>query len=450
MTTGFIPHTEAETREMLRAIGAPSIDALFESIPREFRRTTPLPLPKALTETENLREMEDLASWNRGTEGRACFLGGGMYRHLVPAAVDHLQSRSDFVTPYTPYQPEVSQGTLRWLYEYQTMICELTGLEVSNACVWEGPTAFVEGIRMATAVTDRKRVVVSRGVHPHAREALRTFVKHLGIEVVEVALAPDGRTDLGALRAAVDERTAAVGIQSPNFLGAIEDGAAACEIAHGKGALAVGSFYAMSLALLASPGEMGFDVATGEGQPFGNYTCYGGPSFGFFASRQAFVRQMPARIVGKTVDREGRRAFVLTMTTREQHIRREKATSNICTSNTLMALRGAIYLALVGPQGLAEVARQCVEKAHAVAERVFRIRGCAPAASAPFFHEFAVRFEKPVERVRARLATAEILGGIELRRWYPEHANALLFAVTEANTASECDALVDALGSVLG
>ncbi|HKE01881.1 MAG TPA: aminomethyl-transferring glycine dehydrogenase subunit GcvPA [Planctomycetota bacterium] len=442
----FIPHTDAERREMLAASGAASIDELFASIPRAFRRAKPLDLPPAVEETDLLRELEDLASWNKGAEGRACFLGGGMRRHLVPVAVDHLQSRSDFVTPYTPYQPEVSQGTLRWLYEYQTMICELTGLEVSNACVWEGQTAFVDGIRMAVAATERKRVVVSRGVHPHTRQALATITKHLGLEIVEAPLAADGRTDMAKVRALVDDRTAAVGLQSPNFLGVIEDGAAASEIAHAKGALAVGSFDPIALGLLASPGEMGFDVATGEGQPLGNFPCYGGPTFGFFAAKQAFLRQMPARIVGQTVDRDGKRGFVLTMTTREQHIRREKATSNICTSNTLMALRGAIYLALLGPVGLREVAEQCVEKSHAVAERIFAGKGLSPLVSAPFFCEFSVATSEPVEKVRQRLGGRDILGGIELRRWYPEFGNGLLFAVTEANTKRECDSLVSALG----
>ncbi|MBL8692856.1 MAG: aminomethyl-transferring glycine dehydrogenase subunit GcvPA [Planctomycetes bacterium] len=444
----YVPHTEEDVREMLAAIGVRTLDDLFTSIPKDFRRSGLLDLPPSQTETEVMRDVTDLASWNRNADGKPCFLGGGMYRHLIPAAVDHLQSRSDFVTPYTPYQPEVSQGTLRWLYEYQTMIAELTGLDVSNACMWEGPTAFVEGLRMAASVVNRKKLVVSRGVHPHTRQALRTITKYLEFEIVEIPLGADGRTDMAKLRAAVDDRTAAVGIQSPNFLGVIEDGAAACEIAHGKGALAVGSFYAISLALLASPGELGFDIATGEGQPLGNYLGYGGPSFGFFATKKEFLRSMPARIVGKTVDREGKRGFVLTMTTREQHIRREKATSNICTSNTLMALRGVIYLSMLGPQGLKEVAEQCVEKAHATAERIFASKGCAPAVSGPFFHEFTVKFEQPIEKVRDRLARREILGGIELRRWYPEYSNSLLFAVTEANTKAECDMLVDAAGGI--
>ncbi len=442
----YVPHTDGEVREMLAAIGVSSIDDLFDSIPRDLRRDGLLDLQPTATETEVLRELADLASWNRSSEGRPCFLGGGMYRHLIPTAVDHLQSRSDFVTPYTPYQPEVAQGTLRWLYEYQTMIAELTGLEVSNACMWEGATAFGEGLRMATSITDRTKIVVSRGVHPHALQALRTITKHLGLEIVEVPLGADGRTDLVKLRAAVDDRTGAVGIQTPNFLGVIEDGAAVCEIAHAKGALAVGSFYAIALGLLASPAELGFDVATGEGQPLGNYVAYGGPSFGFFATRQKYVRQMPARLVGKTVDRDGKRGFVLTFTTREQHIRREKATSNICTSNTLMALRGVIYLAMLGPQGLREVAEQCVEKAHATAERLFASKGCARATTAPFFNEFAVRFTDPIEKVRDRLARRDVLGGIELRRWYPEFADSLLFAVTEVNTKAECDVLVDAAG----
>lgn len=442
----FVPHTDHDTKEMLAEIGVRSIDDLFVSIPEQFRRHRLLNLQPGATETEVLREFNDLASWNRTLDARPSFLGGGMYRHLIPTAVDHLQSRSDFVTPYTPYQPEVSQGTLRWLYEYQTMIAELTGLEVSNACMWEGPTAFVEGMKMSLGITNKRKLVVSRGVHPHTRQALKTYTKWLGVEIVEIPLGPDGRTDLAALRNAVGDDTAAVGVQTPNFLGCIEDGAAICEIAHSKKALAVGSFYAMSLGILASPGELGFDIASGEGQPFGNYVAYGGPSFGFFATKKEFLRSMPARIVGQTVDRDGKRGFVLTMTTREQHIRREKATSNICTSNTLMALRGVIYLAMLGPVGLREVAEQCVEKAHATADRMFRSKGCSRLTSAPFFNEFCVRFDQPVEKVRDRLARADILGGIEMRRWYPEYSNALMFAVTEANTKSDCDKLVDATG----
>lgn len=434
---------------MLGAIGVKSIDQLFDSIPEQFRRRGLLNIPPTATETEVMRDLADLASWNRSTDGRPCFLGGGMYKHLVPAAVDHLQSRSDFVTPYTPYQPEVSQGTLRWLYEYQTIVAELTGLEVSNACMWEGPTAFVEGMKMASSITNKKRLLVSRGVHPHAREALKTYMKWQGVEIIEIPLGADGRTDLAALRASLNDQSAAVGVQSPNFLGCIEDGGAICEIAHKAGALAVGSFYAISLGLLASPGEQGFDIACGEGQPLGNYLSYGGPSFAFFATKKEFLRQMPARIVGQTVDRDGKRGFVLTMTTREQHIRREKATSNICTSNTLMALRGVIYLAMLGPNGLREVAEQCVEKAHATAERLFKSKGCSRLTTAPFFNEFCVKFDQPVERVRERISRQDILGGIELRRWYSEYSNSLMFAVTEANSKVECDKLVDAVGGYI-
>ncbi|MFN0207412.1 MAG: aminomethyl-transferring glycine dehydrogenase subunit GcvPA [Planctomycetota bacterium] len=442
----FVPHTDEDVREMLAAIGVKTIDDLFASIPETYRRKGLLNLQPTATETEVLKEVADLASWNRTTDGRACFLGGGMYKHLIPSAVDHLQSRSDFVTPYTPYQPEVSQGTLRWLYEYQTMISELTGLEVSNACMWEGHTAFVEGMKMASVVHGKKKLLVSRGVHPHTRETLKTYTKYQGLEIIEIPLGADGRTDIATLKLHLDDTTAAVGVQSPNFLGVIEDGAAICELAHAKGAVAVGSFYAISLGLLASPGEMGFDIATGEGQPLGNYLSYGGPSFGFFATKQEYLRQMPARIVGQTLDRDGKRGFVLTMTTREQHIRREKATSNICTSNTLMALRGVIYLAMLGPTGLREVAEQCVEKAHATAERIYKLKGCAPLTTAPFFNEFCVKFEQPVEKVRDRIARQDILGGIELRKWYPEYNNSLMFAATESNTKAECDKLVDAVG----
>jgi glycine dehydrogenase subunit 1 len=429
---------------MLAAIGVGGVADLFAAVPERVRLREAPDLPPGVPEPEMLRELRALAARNRPILDRPCFLGGGMYRHAIPAAVDALQGRLEFVTAYTPYQPEASQGTLGAFFEFQTMICELTGMEVANASMYDGASAFAEGCLLATSATGRRRVLVSRGVHPHARAALRTATAHAGIEVEEVTLA-GGST---VLPRSIPTDAACLALQNPNFLGAIEEVAPLCEAAHGGGALGVVSVNPIALGLLASPGECGADVAVGEGQPLGVPPNYGGPSFGFFAARQEFIRRMPGRIVGETVDRDGKRGYVLTFQTREQHIRREKATSNICTNNALMALRGAIYLASLGPRGLREVASACATTAHAAAERIFAIPGYAPLLEGPFFHEFAVRCARGVERVRAALAAAGIAGGIPLARFHPEYPDALLFAFTEANTPEEVDLLVETLRRV--
>ena len=429
---------------MLAAIGVGNLDDLFASVPAQARLRGAPDLPPGLPEPEVLRELRDLAGRNRPVLDRPCFLGGGMYRHAIPAAVDALQGRLEFVTAYTPYQPEASQGTLQAFFEFQTMIAELTGMEVANASMYDGASAFAEACLMAASVTGRPRVLVSRGVHPHARAALRTATAHAGLEVEELPLA-GGRTPLPRT---IPADAACLALQSPNFLGAVEEMAPFCDAARGAGALGVVSVNPIALGLLASPGECGADIAVGEGQPLGVPPNYGGPSFGFFAARGEFVRRMPGRIVGETVDRDGKRGTVLTFQTREQHIRREKATSNICTNNALMALRGAIYLAFLGPRGLREVASACATTAHVAAERIVSIPGYAPLLEGPFFHEFPIRCARGADRVRAALAAAGIAGGIPLARFYPEFPDALLFAFTETNTEEEVDLLLETLRAV--
>jgi len=429
---------------MLAAIGASRIEDLFASIPEAARLRAPLDLPEGLPETDVLAELRGLASRDRAVAGRPCFLGGGMYRHAIPAVVDALAGRAEFVTAYTPYQAEASQGTLAVFFEFQTMIAELLGMEVANASMYDGASAFAEAVLMTAGVTGRRAVLVSHGVHPHARRALATVARHVGLEIRDLPLEA-GRTRLPH---AVAADVAGVAVQNPNVLGAVEDLAPFGKAAHEAGALLVASVNPIAMGLLAPPGDCGADVAVGEGQPLGVPLQYGGPSFGFFASRAAFVRQMPGRIVGRTVDREGKPGYVLTFQTREQHIRREKATSNICTNNALMALRGAIALAALGPKGLEEVATACASNARAAAERIFSLSGYAPVLEGPFFHEFPVRCLRGNGNVRAALRRAGIEGGLPLERLDPDLPDALLFAFTEMNTSEEIDLLVDTLAGV--
>jgi glycine dehydrogenase subunit 1 len=440
----FLPHTDEDRAAMLAAIGVGSLEDLFAPIPEAARLRAPLDLPEGLAETEVLDEMRAYAGRNRPASGRPCFLGGGMYRHAIPAVVDALGGRAEFVTAYTPYQAEASQGTLGAFFEFQTMIAELLGMEIANASMYDGASAFAEGVLMAAGIAGRKGVLVSRGVHPHARRSLATLARHVGLEVHDIPL-EGGRTRLPD---SIPPETACFAVQNPNVLGAVEDVCAFAKAAHDRGALCVVSVNPIAMGLLASPGECGADVAVGEGQPLGVPLQYGGPSFGFFASRAAHVRRMPGRIVGRTVDREGKPGYVLTFQTREQHIRREKATSNLCTNNALMALRGAIYLAALGPKGLEEVAAACASNAQAAAQRIFALPGYAPLLEGPFFHEFPVRCLRGADRVREALRRAGILGGLPLRRLDPDLPDALLFAFTEVNTTEEIDLLVETLAQL--
>jgi len=443
----YIQNTDADRAEMLAAIGLRTVDELFEPIPERLRLKGPLPLDRGLSELELLAEAKDLASWNSTTEAGS-FLGGGMYRHHVPAAVDSLASRHEFVTAYTPYQPEASQGTLTAFFEFQTMVAELLGMEVANASMYEGCSAAVEAVIMAASlVRKRDRVVVSRGVHPHTRATLETYLRWTDLEIVEAPLGEDGRTDLAGF---LDDSTCAVLVQSPNAVGVIEDLAGTASAAKDAGAISICSAYPISLGLLESPGAAGFDIAVADGQSLGVPTSFGGPSFGLFATRMQHVRKMPGRLVGETVDGQGRRGFTLTFQTREQHIRREKATSNICTNSALIALRGAIYLAANGPEGMAEVARHCLAKAQYAARELSALEGyelAYPLGS--FFNELVLRCPVPAARVNRAIDDAGMIGGFEVGRWFPElGANALMLAFTETTTKDRIDRLVRALSNV--
>ena len=437
--------TDADRRAMLDAMGAASIDELFEQIPPDVRLDRDLDLPPGLTETECFDHLAALAERNAHADAEICFLGAGMYDHYVPAIVDAITQRSEFLTPYTPYQPEVSQGGLQVMFEFQTALSELTGLPVANASLYEGPSSVASAAYLAIGATKgRRKLVVSRGLHPHSRQTLETYARGFGAEVVEVGL-DGGVTDAGELGAAVDGDTAAVFLQNPNFLGAVEDLAALAASAKEARALAIAAVDPLTLGVLRSPGECGIDIALGEGQSLGGRLDFGGPSFGFFASTEEHLRRMPGRIAGETTDVDGRRGFVLALQTREQHIRREKATHNICTSQALNALGGVIYLAWLGKQGIVEVGELMAQRTAYARERLAAIEGVELLHEAPVVREFAVRLDAPVEAVLDRVAADGIAAGYPLAREYPEYENGLLVAITERRSKRDIDLLAESL-----
>ena len=444
----YLFNTQEDQQQMLGAIGAASIDELFACVPPELRLARPLDLPTAMGELELSRHMSALAARNRSAEDRVCFLGGGSYDHFVPAVVDALASRGEIFTSYTPYQPEVSQGNLQAMFEYQTMVCQMTGMDVSNASLYDGGSAAVEAVLMCSSATRRGgKVVVAASVHPEYRQILETYLINLGTQLVTVD-APEGSVDLDALAAAVDSQTACVLIQHPNFFGCLEQVEAIARLTHDAGALLVQAFDPISLGLLKRPGDLGADIAVAEGQSLGTPMMFGGPYLGIMACREPFVRRLPGRIAGQTTDRRGRRCWVLTLQTREQHIRRDKATSNICTNQGLIAVRAAIYLAVLGPRGLRETAEQCLQKSRYALEQITAGPRFRPAFGQPTFKEFVVRdTENRVEQLLDHCCDQGMLAGIGLGRWYPELRDALLVTVTEKRTRSEIDALAALLSN---
>jgi len=441
--------TPDDRAEMLAAIGVESTAELFEQIPAELRLGRPLELPEGMSEAEVHERLAALAARNGDCEEQVCFIGAGMYDHYVPAIVDAITQRSEFLTPYTPYQPEISQGGLQAMFEFQTMMSELTGLPVSNAGLYEGPSSLASAGYLAIGASKgRRRFVVSRGVHPHSRETLATYSVGYGAEIEEVGL-EDGLTDAAALAAAVDDETAAVFLQSPNFLGAVEDVEALGAAAKRHGALLVVAVDPMTLGVLKPPGEQGADIALGEGQPLGNRLDFGGPSFGFFCGTEELMRRMPGRIAGETEDVDGRRGFVLALQTREQHIRREKATHNICTAQALNALAATIHLAWLGRQGFRELGELLVRRTAYARERLAAVEGIELLHGAPVARELALRLDAPVERVLERCAERGIAAGYPLGREYPEYEDGLLVAITERRTRAQIDALAEALGAAI-
>jgi glycine dehydrogenase subunit 1 len=444
----YISNTPAQQKEMLARIGAASIEALLANVPAKARLSRPLNLPAAMAEGDLVRHLRGLAAKDASADDFACFVGAGSYDHAIPSPINHLISRGEFFTAYTPYQPEASQGTLRSIFEYQTMMAELTGMDVANASIYDGASSLAEAVLMAHAVTGRAETAWSRGVNPLYQQVVETYCEGPDLRLKAVRLG-DGVTDLEALGKAVTERTAAVVVQYPNFFGCLEDLRAAADLAHAKGALLVVAADPVNLGFLTPPGALGADIVVGEGQGLGVPMSYGGPNLGVFAARAELVRRMPGRLVGATVDKDGKRGFVLTLQTREQHIRREKATSNICTNVALCALMATIYVSILGKHGLRTVGELATAKAHYAAERFAAVPGVRLRFSAPFFKEFALALPKAPDRVVKRLLRERILAGVPLKSFDRAEKNTLLVAVTERRTKDEIDAYAAALAAAV-
>ncbi len=429
---------------MLDSLGLSSVSDLFSSVPPEMRLKGDLDIPGPLSEPELRRHALEIGARNHDIESHPCFLGAGIYDHYIPATVPAITSRSEFYTSYTPYQPEMSQGNLQAIFEFQTMVCRLTGMEVANASMYDAASALAEAALMANSITGRTRWLVSRAVHPSYRETMRTYGWGSGSTIDELPMSGI-LTDIEALESRIGPDVSCVVVQQPNFLGALEDLSRIEQIVHQHGALFVVSFDPICLGLLKSPGEYSANICVGEGQSLGIAPGFGGPLLGLMACKKEYVRQMPGRLVGATVDVEGRRSYTLTLQTREQHIRRERATSNICTNQALNALAATVYMATLGPHGLRQVAELCFEKAHYAAERIAGLDGFDVLEEQQFVKEVVLRCNRPVPAINARLLQQGVIGGLDLGRFYPEFANHMLLCVTEKRTRQEIDALVECL-----
>lgn len=445
----YIPHTDQEIKEMLARLGVDSVDALFSDVPEDVRLGRLLNINEPMAEAQVTKHIKALANKNQTAEELVCFRGAGAYDHAIPSVVHHIISRSEFYTAYTPYQPEISQGTLRAIFEFQTMIANLTGLEVSNASMYDGATATAEAAMLAAGSQKGNRIVISETVNPQTREVVKTYMRFNNIEVIEVPMNKKGVTDEDALRTAVTDETLGVIIQTPNFFGNIEDATLATELAHEKKALMILNVDPISLGLLKTPGNYGVDIAVGEGQPLGNALNYGGPYVGFMATTKKHMRKLPGRIAGQTLDLDGKRAFTLTLQAREQHIRREKATSNICSNQALNALAATVYLGLLGAEGLKEVAEQSYKKALYLKKRLIETGKFKQIFDTPSFREFALETTMDIDQLNEKLAERGFLGGYNLNKAYNFENPTVLFCVTEKRCKAEIDALVDALEAIL-
>ncbi|MTH52379.1 aminomethyl-transferring glycine dehydrogenase subunit GcvPA [Bacillus mangrovi] len=444
MNHRYLPMTEQDQKEMLSVIGAASIDELFQDIPEKVRFDREYSIKPAKSETSLLKELSSLAAKNKDMRQNASFLGAGVYDHYMPVIVDHVISRSEFYTAYTPYQPEISQGELQAIFEFQTMICELTGMDVANSSMYDGGTALAEAAMLAAGQTKRKKVLVSEAVNPESKDVLKTYAKGQYIEVVEIP-ASSGVTDLKALEEELGDDVAAVIVQYPNFNGQVEPLAEIEPLAHTGKSMMIVSSNPLALGILTPPGEFGADIVTGDAQVFGIPAAFGGPHCGYFAVTNKLMRKVPGRLVGQTVDENGKRGFVLTLQAREQHIRRDKATSNICSNQALNALAASVAMTALGKNGVREMAVQNLQKAN-YAKRRFQEAGMEIAFTGPIFNEFAVKLNEPVKKVNARLINKGIIGGYDLGLVKPELANTMLVAVTELRTKEEIDQLVEELG----
>lgn len=445
----YIPHTKKDIEEMLKSIGANNIDDLFASIPSELKLEAPLDLPDSLSEMELVSSLKRLQKRNMDIEECAMFIGAGAYRHFTPSIVNHLISRSEFSTAYTPYQPEVSQGTLQAIFEFQSMVCMLTAMEIANASMYDGASSLAEGVLMANRINGREEILMPRTVHPEYRQVVDTYLRGNGMRMVEIPFKSNGQTDIDFIADKVTEKTCAVVLQNPNFFGVVEEYAGLSERLQKSGALLVVSVVeALSLGILKPPGERGADIVTGEGQSFGLPISYGGPYVGFFATREPFRRQMPGRLAGETVDREGKRAYALTLSTREQHIRREKATSNICTNQGLCALAATVYLATMGKEGLRDLAIRNLQKADYLKNKLSKLDKFSIKFDGDSFNEFVLECPEPAESVREKLLQERIVAGEPLGRHYPDLNNSLLLCATEMNTIEEMDRLAEKFGGL--
>ena len=445
MTWSYLPHTAEDRAEMLAAIGVKDTMELYADVPDSIRLHRPLALGEPLSEREVAAYFKKLAAANANLQEYACFLGAGAYDHFIPSTVGHVLSRSEFYTAYTQYQPEISQGYLQALWEYQSMICEITGMPVSNASMYDGSTAMAEAALLSCHATRRNEIVVARSVHPNYRTVLGTYAKDFGFVVKEVGFT-DGVTTLEALSQVVSKNTGAVIIQNPNFFGNLEDLSALIAKTHEVGALFTAVSDPIALGILEAPGKQGADIVVGEGQPLGLAISFGGPYLGFMAATAKLMRKLPGRIIGETVDKNGKRGFVLTLQAREQHIRSDKATSNICSNEALCALAATVYLSTVGKEGYAEVASQCLQKAH-YAQQALAERGIETVFKAPFFQEFVVKLSGNIAEINQELLKEGIIGGLDLGCYYPELAGNMLLCVTENRTKAQIDALVVGLGA---
>ena len=445
----YIPHTETDIKEMLSAIGIKEIGELFHSIPEALRLEAPLDLPPALPEADLAQSMSRLASRNVSLDEYSVFLGAGAYRHFTPSVVNHLLLRGEFLTSYTPYQPEVSQGTLQAIFEFQSFVCLLTGMEIANASIYDGASSLAEAVLMAHRVNNRSEVLMARTVHPEYRQVVETYTRGIDFKITEVPYQKNGQTDLEFIKQQVTDETSSVVIQSPNFFGIAEQYAELGEFLKEKEALLIVVVAeATSLGILKPPGERGADIVVGEGQGWGLPVSYGGPHVGFFATRESFFRQVPGRIVGETVDRAGQRSYALTLATREQHIRREKATSNICTNQGLCALAATIWLAAMGKQGIRDMALQNLKTADALRNKLQRLKGFSLRFEAGTYNEFVLECPGPAQEVHSKLLEAGIVAGLPLGNFYPELENCLLLCATEMNSLESLDRFADQLASL--
>lgn len=446
----YIPNTEHDKKVMLQEMGLSSFEELVGDIPESLRKFS-LELPDGLSEQQVFSALRELSNKNISTSQCVSFLGAGAYEHYIPSIVDHLSSRSEFYTCYTPYQPEVSQGTLQAIYEYQTLMCELTGMDVSNASMYDGSTALTEAALLAIRYKEKNKIICSRAIHPEYRQVLKTYLQGTHTQIIEIGT-PEGVTDLQQLEKCIDDHTAAVLVQNPNFFGCIEDMETISHIVHKFDVLFIACVNPVSLGVLKPPGEYNADIAVGEAQVLGNYLNYGGPYLGFFTAKNELLRKLPGRIAGETKDSNGKRCFVLTLQPREQHIRREKATSNICTNQALLALRTCIYLCAIGKKGLIELSSLNIQKSHYAYEKLCALEMIEPTFEKPFFHEFAIQWKDNlrVEEINRRLRTKGIIGGFNLSHYYPELENAMLLCITETKTKASIDRFVAELADCLG